>query len=157
MRDCHIPHFFSCSLLFLSHPCQLLSESKTASVAWQQAGGYIVPYVRSAEVDAYMGTETAYRTTYPSFCRPAALPRLTDDYAFPEATTPDMFTTSGDASAPAPAGTATAVATAYLTVTVSALVFVMSHLALITCLAVAAGVGVYCGCRRPKLAAEPSS
>jgi hypothetical protein len=134
-----------------------LSESKTASVAWQQAGGYIVPYVKSSEVDGYMGTETAYRTTYPSFCRPAALPRLTDDYAFPEATTPDAFTTSGDASVPA--GTATAVATAYLTVTVSALVFVMSHLALITFLAVAAGVGVYCycGCMRPKLAAEPST
>lgn len=113
----------------------------------------MVPYVKTTEVDAYMGTETAYQSAYPSFCRPAALPRLTDDYALPMATAQE-----GGADPAPPVGAAVAAATAYLTFTVSALVFVMSHLVLISCLVVAAGVGLYCGITRPKwVSEEPSS
>ena len=54
-----------------------------ASKAWQNAGGYIVPYVKTTEIDAYMGEDASYQSRYPQFCRPEHLPRLEDDYILP--------------------------------------------------------------------------
>lgn len=74
---------------------------KVASKAWQNAGGYIVPYVKTSEIDAYMGEEASYQSSYPQFCRPERLPRLEDDYILPGTSfvflallCPTLFTTT---------------------------------------------------------------
>ena len=127
---------------------KLLSESKTASVAWQNAGGYIVPYVKAAEVDAYMGVETSYQTNHPEFCRPAHLPRLTDDYVLADSMGDDGAVPEREQRVGVIGRAAvklTNAATSTVGFALGSSLFFLTHLVLISVLSLCICGTVYCG------------